>query len=236
MDWSTFRPLLLFGEFQPHLKSQYSEQYNLTIERQLTKDMLFRISYVGTQAHRLLASHDLNAGNAQTCLELAQIAANDPTGQTTGCGPVGADSSYFVPTTYSDGTPVVIPNFTPLTQPFKAPAPTCTGLPLPYNAGPGGNCIPGGTVLSTVAPNGLTFVGTRPFSSPNCQPFTGIGCPLDQVPIFSNIFAEDTIANSNYNADYKHPLPVRTTLTGFCSKPLTPSAGQSTRVRPSSNS
>ncbi len=98
VDWSTFRPLLLFGEFQPHLKSQYSEQYNFTIERQLTKYMLLRVSYVGTQAHHLLASHDLNAGNIQTCLEIAQIAANDPTGQMSACGPVGADSPYTIPT------------------------------------------------------------------------------------------------------------------------------------------
>jgi hypothetical protein len=200
VDWSTFRPLLLFGEFQPHLKSQYSEQYNLTIERQLTKDMLFRISYVGTEAHHLLASHDVNFGNAQTCAEIGQIAANDPTGQVSGCGPVGADSPYFIPATYSNGAPVVVPTFVPPSQPFKVPASACTGLVLPYNAGTGGNCIPGGTVLSTVAPNGITLVGTRPFSSPNCQPFTGIGCPADGVPVFSNIFAEDTIANSNYNA------------------------------------
>ncbi len=114
----------------------------------------------------------------------------------------------------------MIPTFTPLTQPFKAPAPTCTGLPLPYNAGPGGNCIPGGTVLGTVAPSGITLVGTRPFSSPNCQPFTGIGCPADGVPIFSNIFAEDTIANSNYNAlqvsvekNYTHGLLFQASYT-----------------------
>ena len=55
VDWSNFRSSIYFGEFQPHLKSQYAEQYNLTIERQLTKDMLFRVSYVGTQAHHLLA-------------------------------------------------------------------------------------------------------------------------------------------------------------------------------------
>jgi hypothetical protein len=206
VDWSTFRPLLLFGEFQPHLKSQYSEQYNLTIERQLTKDMLFRISYVGTQAHHLLASHDLNAGNAQTCAEIGQIFSNDPTGQlnNSGCGPVGADAQYVIPTTYSDGSPVIIPTYNPPTQPFKVPASTCTGLPLPYNAGAGGNCIPGGTNLATsnVAPNGITLVGTRPFSSPNCQPLSlgAVGCPSDGVPVFSNIFAEDTIANSNYNA------------------------------------
>jgi hypothetical protein len=39
----------------------------------------------------------------------------------------------------------------------------------------------------------------RKYSSPNCQPLTGTGCPPDGVPVFSNIFAEDTIANSNYN-------------------------------------
>jgi hypothetical protein len=226
VDWSTFRPLLLFGEFQPHLKSQYSEQYNLTIERQLTKDMLFRISYVGTQAHHLLASHDLNAGNAQTCAEIGQIFNNDPTGTLngSGCGPVGADGEYQIPTTYSDGSPVIIPTYNPPTQPFKVPAPTCSGLPLPYNAGAGGNCIPAGTNLATsnIAPNGITLVGTRPFSSPNCQPLSAgaVGCPLDGVPVFSNIFAEDTIANSNYNAlqisvekNYTHGLLFQASYT-----------------------
>jgi hypothetical protein len=33
-----------------------------------------------------------------------------------------------------------------------------------------------------------------------CNPLTGVGCPPDGVPVFSNIFAEDTIANSNYNS------------------------------------
>jgi Carboxypeptidase regulatory-like domain/TonB dependent receptor/TonB-dependent Receptor Plug Domain len=229
VDWSTFRPLLLFGEFQPHLKSQYSEQYNLTIERQLTKDMLIRFSYVGTQAHHLLASHDLNFGNAQTCLELAQIAANDPTQQFSGCGPVGADSQYIIPTTYSDGTPVVIPTFSAPTQPFKVPASTCTGLPLPYNAGTGGNCIPGGTVLGTVAPNGITLVGTRPFSSPNCQPFTGMAFRSLATSLLK------TPSRIRITTRCKYPLR-RATFMGSCSRLLTPLAKQSTRVRRSSSS
>jgi hypothetical protein len=45
----------------------------------------------------------------------------------------------------------------------------------------------------------ITLVGLRPYSSPICQPTTGAGCPPDGVPVFSNIFSEDTIANSNYN-------------------------------------
>jgi hypothetical protein len=59
----------------------------------------------------------------------------------------------------------------------------------------------------------ITLVGLRPYSSPNCQPFSGAGCPADGVPVFSNIFSEDTVANSNYNGlqisvekNYSHGL------------------------------
>lgn len=203
VDWSNFRPLLLFGEFAPHLKSQYAEQYNLTIERQLGKDMVFRIAYVGTQAHHLLASHDLNAGNIQTCLGLINLAAANPANVLTGpggtqttCGPFSADTEYFIP----PGTviPAGISNLPP--EPFHVPSINCTGLVLPYTGAPGGNpgCVPAGTVGG----NGIVLVGTRPYSSPICQPLSGsfmAGCPADGVPVFSNIFAEDTIANSNYN-------------------------------------
>jgi len=186
VDFANFRPLLLFGEFQPHLRTQYADQYNLTLERQLGRAMVLRVAYVGTQAHRLLASRDLNSGNIQTCLGLANLGF--------GCGPFGEDSSYFIP----PGT--VIPADPTLSalppQPFKVPSINCAGLVLPYSGTPGGNptCFSG-----TVGPNGITLVGTRPYSSPNCNPMTGAGCPADSIPVFSNIFTQDTIANSNYN-------------------------------------
>ncbi|MGB8542473.1 MAG: carboxypeptidase regulatory-like domain-containing protein [Candidatus Acidiferrales bacterium] len=181
VDWASFRPILLFGEFAPHLKTQYAEQYNLTLERQVSKSMVARIAYVGTQAHHLLASHDIDYGHAETCLELNEISAGS-------CGTFGSDSPYFV----QPGTK--IPTYI---NPPGGPPTTCSGLYLPYNAGAGGNCLPAGTV---VGPSGVTLVGLRKYSSPNCQPLTGTGCPPDGVPVFSNIFAEDTIANSNYNA------------------------------------
>jgi len=204
VDFANFRPMLLFGEFQPHLRTQYADQYNLTVERQLGKAMVLRVAYVGTQAHRLLASRDLDAGNIQTCLGLGNLAALNANnvlsapaasgGIPTSCGPFGADSQYFIP----PGT--VIPADPTLSalppEPFKVPSLNCAGLVLPYNGAPGGNpsCFSG-----TVGPSGLTLVGTRPYSSPNCVPSTGVGCPADGIPVFSNIFAQDTIANSNYN-------------------------------------
>ena len=143
LDWASFRPILLYGEFAPHLKSQYAEQYNLTLERQLTKDMLLRVSYVGTQAHHLLASHDLNYGNPETCLQLNNIPASG------GCGPFSADNEYILPA----GT--FIPNYT--APPGTSVVTGCTGLFLPYNGAGGTGCIPGGTTLT----NPVTLVGLR---------------------------------------------------------------------------
>jgi hypothetical protein len=169
-DWASFRPMLLYGDFQPHMRTQYTAQYNLNFQRELARNVVAQVGYVGSQGHRLLASHDINPAIPQTCLDL-----NATLGAGT-CGPFLEDNPYFIP-----GGTTIAPQ----------------GLHLPYNAGSGGTFIPGGT---TVGPNGITLVGLRPNSSPNCAPFTGAGCPIDGVPVFTNIFAEDTIAASAYNS------------------------------------
>ena len=72
-----FRPILLYGEFQPHLRSQYTTQYNLTIQQELSESMMFQIGYVGSQGHRLLASHDINPPTRRpvwTCQHLPDCA------------------------------------------------------------------------------------------------------------------------------------------------------------------
>jgi hypothetical protein len=178
VDWSLFRPILLFGEFQPHLRTQYAEQYNLTIERQLTSDMLLRIAYVGTQAHHLLASQDLDYGNPQTCLDLITY------GQ--GCGTFSADSAYSF----------TLPAGAVFHMPYIPGAAGGADIPCPY----GNSHNPAGcTITGGAGGTPITLVGLRPYSSPNCNPFTGAGCPADGVPVFSNIFSENTVANSNYN-------------------------------------
>ena len=183
VDWGMFRPILLFGQFQPKMRSQYSAQYNLTIERELSRDLKLQVGYVGSQGHRLLATHDLNYGNPQTCLDLNAVLGDGT------CGQYFADSTFFIPAT-QNGSDVIIPQ---------------QGLHLPY--GPNGpTFIPGGTDVNTIAPNGITLVGLRRYSSPQCNPLstdaTGVaaGCPADGIPVFSSIFAQDTIANSAYNS------------------------------------
>ena len=47
---------------------------------------------------------------------------------------------------------------------------------------------------------GLDLVGLRRYSSPQCNPLTGTGCPGDGIPVFTSVFAQDTIASSAYNS------------------------------------
>src|SRR5438552_3157443 len=203
VDWALYRPILLFGQFPTKLRTQYSAQYNLTIKRELPGNILLQVGYVGSQGHRLLAIHDQNAANAQTCLDLANL------GQ--GCGPFSEDSQYQ----FTLGPGQV--------------------LHMPYIGGstPGGANIPcpivGTTPACTItgAPGAgtpINLVGLRPYSSPNCNPTDPnpltSGCPADGTEVFNSIFAEDTVAYSNYNSlqallekRFSHGLQFQTSYT-----------------------
>ncbi len=177
VDWSLFRPALLFGEFQPHMRSQYSAQYNLTIQRELARNLVLQVGYVGSQGHRLLATRDLNRGTPRTCLDINALASHDPNnvssfGALASCNQLAEDNQFSV-----------------TLDPSVASDPT---NPISAFHLPGGGTLPldGSTI---------NFVGIRPYSSPNCQ-LDGTNCPPDQIEVFSNIFAQDTIANSSYNS------------------------------------
>jgi hypothetical protein len=68
--------------FDPHNRVPYAEQYELSIERRLSSADVLTISYVGTQAHRLLTAHDINPVNQAACLALYNQNPSNPT-----CGP-----------------------------------------------------------------------------------------------------------------------------------------------------
>lgn len=118
VDWSVFRPILLFGEFEPRMRSQYAINYNVTLQRQLRKDLLLQLSYVGSQGRRLLATSDLNYGQAQPCLDLNRLSevADDPS---LACGPYSANAAFTI-------APNEIPKGFTLHLPY-GPLPSVTG-------------------------------------------------------------------------------------------------------------
>ena len=187
LDWSRFLGTTYFGDFQPHMRSQYSDQYNFTIKRELPGDILLQLGYVGSQGHRLLAIYEVNETNPKTCLELNALSAS--TGNTNlACGPFFEDATYSF--TLPAGQGFDLPYYNP-----GGPSATGPNVPcLPVHT-PAGCHITGAAGGTQVTLSGLRF-----YSSPFCNPLspTGAGCP--STPPIVGIFAEDTVAHSNYNS------------------------------------
>lgn len=177
VDWSNFQSSIYFGQFPANLRMQYSDQYNLTIKRQLGRDLMMQIGYVGSQGHRLLASYELNPGNPQTCNDLATY------GQ--GCTAFSEDASYSF----------TLPAGQVFHLPYAPGGPNGQNIPCPVSNAPTA-C----TVTGAAGGTPITLVGIRPYSSPLCNPLTGTGCPVNGTPVFSGIFTENTVAWSNYNS------------------------------------
>jgi hypothetical protein len=130
----------------------------LTIQRELARDLKLEVGYVGSQGHRLLATHDINYSNPQTCLDINTL---------NGAGTCAQ---------------------------YTEDAPFTVTVPSGFNFH-----MPDGTVVAGTGQT-LNFVGLRRYSSPQCNPTTGNGCPASGIPVFTSIFAQDTISSSSYNS------------------------------------
>jgi len=161
------------------MRTQYSAQYNLTIQRELTKDMKLEVGYVdrkGTGCWQRMTSITQTRRPASTSLTSRQ--------------PMPLTSRRGL-----EGGRRLVAN-SPRTLPFIFPEDRAAGS-FTFALRAEQQCDPAGT---TIGPNGITLVGLRPYSSPQCDPLTGIGCPINSTPVFTGIFAQDTIASSAYNS------------------------------------
>jgi Carboxypeptidase regulatory-like domain len=70
----------------------YTENYMLSVQRQITRNALLTVSYAGNQGHHLLVLVPVNVGNPALCLSLSQPGEVAPGSAT--CGPFGEDSPY----------------------------------------------------------------------------------------------------------------------------------------------
>ena len=102
VDWSKYLPITGVPSFYRGNVSPYAETYTLSLERQLSKDTLLTMSFVGSQAHHLLAVIPANPGNAAACLsvsQLSQVAPGSPA-----CGPFSEGGLF----TKADGETVQV--------------------------------------------------------------------------------------------------------------------------------
>jgi Carboxypeptidase regulatory-like domain len=93
INWANFLPIGTSPAFYTKNRLPYTEQYELSIERQLSSSTLLSVSYVGAQGHRLLSSLQANPGNEALCLSVSQ--ANQVMPGTPTCGPNGENGVYY---------------------------------------------------------------------------------------------------------------------------------------------
>lgn len=95
INWANFLPIGTSPAFYYKNVVPYTEEYQLSVERQLGSATLLTASYVGTQGHHLLSSLEANPGNPALCLSVHDD--NQIVGGANGnhCGPGGENGTYF---------------------------------------------------------------------------------------------------------------------------------------------
>ncbi|MGC2583276.1 MAG: TonB-dependent receptor [Acidobacteriaceae bacterium] len=100
VNWAEFEPFTGIPAVAPGNTTPYAEDYLLGVGRELGHGTVLDVSYVGTQAHHLLALLEANPGDPGLCLGLSQVSEVAPGSGT--CGPFGESGTY----TRADGTVV----------------------------------------------------------------------------------------------------------------------------------
>ena len=92
VDWSQFEPISSSPGYWYKNHLPYAEHYELSFQRQLGRDSLLGVSYVGTQSHRLLVLVEANPSIPALCLSVSQpsqVAPGSPT-----CGPFAETGTF----------------------------------------------------------------------------------------------------------------------------------------------
>ena len=92
INWPNFLPIGTSPAFWYRNVLPYTEEYQLSIQRQVGPSTLLTASYVGSQGHHLLSSLEANPGNPSLCLSLNQ-ASQVTDGNT--CGPNKENGVYL---------------------------------------------------------------------------------------------------------------------------------------------
>ena len=92
--WNLVEPIAGGNYFYPKNTLPYSQEYELSLQRQFSSATVMTLSYVGTVGRKLLTFVESNPGEQALCLELSNP-ANLQLGSPT-CGPFGENGVYML--------------------------------------------------------------------------------------------------------------------------------------------
>lgn len=93
IDWSTYEPISGIPGYDIHNHTPYTDEWVLSVERQLGPNTVFGASYIGSSSHRQRVLVESNPGNPALCLSLSQPSEVIP--GTLTCGAHGEDTVYY---------------------------------------------------------------------------------------------------------------------------------------------
>ncbi len=91
-DFAAVTPISADPYFYYRNTVPYTENYMLSLQRQMGSKALATVSYAGNQGHHLLVLDPMNTGNPKLCLGLSQASEVAPGSSV--CGPFGEDAAY----------------------------------------------------------------------------------------------------------------------------------------------
>lgn len=91
-NWANVEPISGDDAFLHTNRLPYTEEYSFSIERQFGSGTLLTLSYVGTQAHRLMSGLEMNPSNQAACLSISQLSEVVP--GTSTCGPESETGTF----------------------------------------------------------------------------------------------------------------------------------------------
>lgn len=93
IDWNNYEPISGIPGYDAHNRVPYTEEWMLSIERQVGPDTVLSASYIGTASRRQRVLVEANPGNPALCLSLSQPSEVKP--GTLTCGAGGEDTVYY---------------------------------------------------------------------------------------------------------------------------------------------
>lgn len=92
VDWAPFLPISGLPGYAPGNVTPYSTQYNLSLQRQLGRDTVLSLNYIGSEGHHLLVLVEANPGIPSACLSVSQASQVAPGSAT--CGPFSETGTF----------------------------------------------------------------------------------------------------------------------------------------------
>jgi hypothetical protein len=93
ISFASFLPLGGSPGYKTDNVTPYAEDFNFTIQREISRSTIVTMAYLGTRGHHLFSQVEFNPGIAAKCLQIRSLfTAAGQAGN--GCGPFGEDNIY----------------------------------------------------------------------------------------------------------------------------------------------